>query len=94
MEYNVIFDKMEKLFINLGFSPIIINGVKLMRYKECYCKMTFLKDWSAFVIESADNIQDAEKGVFEDGDLYYTDISENDLLNQLEADLINYYMND
>ena len=65
-----------------------------MRYKECYCKITFLKDWSAIVIESADNIQDAKKGVLEDGDLYYTDISENELLSQLKLDLIRYYMND
>lgn len=57
MNYKVILDKMEELFINLGFSPVIINGVRFMRYKECYCKMTFMKEWSAFVIESADNIQ-------------------------------------
>ena len=94
MDYKVILDKMEKLFINLGFSPIIINGVKFMRYKECYCKMTFLKDWSVFVIESADNIEDAEKGVLEDGDLYYTDMPESELLSQLKSDLINYYMDD
>ncbi len=94
MDYKAIVDKMEKTFINLGFSPVIINGIKFMRYKECYCKMTFLRDWSAFVIESADNIQDVEKGVLEDGDLYYMDISESELLSQLKSDLINYYMND
>lgn len=94
MDYKVILDKMERLFINLGFSPVIINDVKFMKYKERYCKITFLKDWLAFVIESADNIQDAKKGVLEDGDLYYTDISESELLSQLKSDLINYYMND
>lgn len=75
--------KKEEVFINLGFSHVMINGVKFMRYKECFCKMTFLKDWSAFVIESADNIQDAEKGILEDGDLHYTDISESELLSQI-----------
>ena len=94
MDYKVILDKMERLFINLGFSPVIINDVKFMKYTECYCKITFLKDWLAVVIESADNIQDAKKGVLEDGDLYYTDISESELLSQLKSDLINYYMND
>ena len=94
MDYKVFLDKMEELFINLGFSSVVINGVKFMRYKECYCKVTFLKDWSAFVVESADNIQDAEKGVLEDGDLYYTDISESELLSLIKSDLINYYMND
>lgn len=94
MDYKVILDKMEKVFINLGFSPVIVNGVKFMRYKECYCKMTFLKDWAAFVIESADSLQDAEKGVLEDGDLYYTDISESELLSQLKSDLIRDYLTD
>lgn len=94
MDYRVILDKIEKLFINLGFSSVIINDAKFMKYNECYCKVTFLKEWSAFVIESADNFQDAEKGVLEDGDLYYTDISESELLSQIKLDLIKYYMND
>lgn len=91
MDYKNIFDKMEEVFINLGFKPVLINDIKFMMYKENYCKITFLKDWSAFVIESADNIQDAEKGVLEDGDLYYTDIPEKELLKQLEYDLIRDY---
>ena len=94
MDYKAILDKMEDVFINLGFSPIIINDVKFMRYKECYCTITFFEEWSAFVIESAENIQDAKKGVLEDGDLYYTDISESELLSKIKSDLINYYMDD
>ncbi len=94
MEYKVILDKMEDIFINLGFSPVTINGIEFMRYKECYCRLTFLKEWSAFVIESADNVQDAEKGILEDGDLYYTDIPETQLLSQLKSDLEKYYLSD
>lgn len=94
MDYKAVLDKIEKLFINLGFGSVIINDAKFMKYKECYCKVTFLKEWSAFVIESADNFHDVEKGVLEDGDLYYTDISESELLNQLKSDLIKYYMKD
>lgn len=90
MDYIVILKKIEETFVNLGFCPIIINGIKFMRHRECYCKVTFLKDWSAFVIESADNLQDAEKGVLEDGDLYYADISESKLLSQLRFKKILY----
>lgn len=75
MDYNAIIVEIERLFENLGFSPIIINGTNFMKFKECYCKMTYLKDWSAFVIESADNIHDAEKWMLDDGNLYYTDVS-------------------
>lgn len=93
IDYKEIHNKMENVFINLGFIIVVINGVKFMRYKECYCKITFLKDWNAFVIESADNIHDAEKGVLEDGDIYYTDIPEQELLNMLKSDLIRDYLN-
>ena len=94
MDYKKILCKMEEVFASLGFEQVLINDVKFMKYKDYYCKITFLRDWSAFVIESADNIQDAEKGVLEDGDLYYTDISENILSNQLKSDLIRDYFTD
>ena len=94
MDYKGILDKIENMFIHLGFTPVIINDVKFMRFKECYCKMTFINDWSAFVIESADNIQDVRKGVLEDGDIYYMeDVTEDELLVQVRLDLLNYYMN-
>ena len=88
-----IYEKIEDVFTNIGFTPAMINDVKFLRYKECYCKITYLKDWSAFVIESAENLQDAEKGILEDGDLYYTeDMSESELLSRLKSDLISYYL--
>lgn len=94
MDYEIVFNKMEDIFIKLGFSPVLINGIRFMRYKNCYCKITFLKDWSAFVIESADNIQETEKGILEDGDLYYTDMPEKQLLDCFKSDLIKYYLDD
>lgn len=94
MDYEIVLNKMEDIFINLGFSPVLINGIKFMKCKNCYCKITFLKDWSAFVIESADNIQEAEKGILEDGDLYYTDMPEKQLLDRFKSDLIKYYLDD
>lgn len=94
MDNKLILTKMEKIFMDLGFKPIIVNGIKFMRYKDCYCKMTFLNGIGAFVIESAESLQDAEKGILEDGDLYYTDISESEILSQLKSDLIQYYLSD
>lgn len=92
MDYKKIFQKIEEVFISLGFESVMINDIKFMKYKQYYCKITFLKDWSAFVIESADSIQDVEKGILEDGDLYYTDVSEGELLNQLKEDLVRDYI--
>lgn len=92
MNYKVMIEKMEEVFINVGFRPVIINDIKLMKYKECYCKITFFEDWETFIIESAENLQEAENRVFEDSDLYDANIPESELLKQLKSDLINYYL--
>ncbi len=92
MDLERILCKMEEIMVKLEFEPVEVNCIKYMRYHEHYCKITFIKDWSAFVIESADTIQDAEKGVLEDGDLYYMDIPEDALLEQFKADLIRDYI--
>ena len=94
MDSKALLHKMEEIFISLDFEYITINDTKYLKYRELYCKITFLKDWSAFVVESADNVKDAERGVLEDGDLYYTDVSENELLRQLKEDLIRDYITD
>ena len=93
MNYNATIEKMEKVFINLGFKPVIINNNKLMKYNEFYCKISFFEDWETFIIESAENLQEAENGVFEDSDLYDANIPESELLKQLKSDLIDYYLN-
>ena len=41
MGYKVFLEKMEEVFINLGFNPVIVKGVKFMKYGEYYCKITF-----------------------------------------------------
>lgn len=95
MDYKNMLCKMEEVFINLGFETVIINNVRCLKYKECYCKVTFIKEWSAFVVESADNIKDAENGVFEDSDVYdiTEHITENKLLDNLRDNLVRYYLN-
>ncbi len=85
--------RMEEVFKNLGFSSINVNGIEYFVYNNCFCKLTFLNKLSAFVIESASSYQDIQKGNIEDGDLYYIDGSEDNILLQLQNDLINYYIN-
>lgn len=87
--------KMESIFLELGFERKAIGEkqYQYLVYNNCYCKITYIEDLGAFVIESADNINDAANGVLEDGDLYYLDISEEDILCQFRKDIVAYYMN-
>ena len=92
MKQENLLKEIENIFLGLGFTSITIKKDKYFMYNNCFCKLTFLKKWSAFVIEYTDNIIDAEKGILEDGDLYYVDVGEQELLSQIRNDLIKYYM--
>lgn len=92
MNINSLTSKVETLFLELGFKNETIGEMQYFTYNNCYCKITYLKKLRAFVIESASDINDAIKGVLEDGDLYYVDISEKAMLHQLREDIVAYYM--
>lgn len=86
--------KLEEIFLELGFEKMIIGEkqYEYLVYNNCYCRITYLQEWRAFVIESADCIEDAINGVLEDGDLYYTDILQENILSQFRSDIVAYYM--
>lgn len=86
--------KIQEVFFELGFENKVIGDKKdqYLCYNNCYCKITYLKKIEAFVIESADNMQDAINGVLEDGDLYYLDAQEEDILYQIKEDIKRYYV--
>ena len=89
---NDLLEKIEELFINLGFKKITINEKDFFTYKDSYYKVTNVKDLNAFVIESAESIEDVKKNVFEDSDIYPISMGEN-LIEKLKEDLVKYYMN-
>ena len=94
MDINTLREKVEGIFLELGFKNEII-GEKQYRYlvhSNCYCKITYLNSREAFVIESTDNVEDASNGVLEDGDLYYLNIPEEEMLCKLRKDIVAYYM--
>lgn len=92
MDNEKLKKKMEEVFKCVGFKVIKINNTNFYVNKNCYCKLTYLKSLSAFVIESADSYQEAEAGVLEDGEIYFISIPETDLLLKLKEDLLNYYV--
>ena len=89
---NNIENEMEKVFGELGFTPIMINDIRFMKIKESYCKLTYINEWNAYVIESADNYEEAKKGILEDGDLYDANMPVEELLKELRKELINDFV--
>lgn len=94
MNINDEMIKITNIFLELGFHYKTIGErqYQYLVYNNCYCKITYLETWSAFVIEAAHNISDAANGVLEDGDLYFTDVPEDAMLREIREDVIKYYM--
>lgn len=94
MNIDSLINKIENIFLELGFKVEFVGKRKhrYMRYKNCYCRVTYLKSLSAFVIESANNFEDAENARLEDGELYFLKDSHSVILNQLREDIKSYYV--
>lgn len=94
MDTNTLREKVERIFLELGFKNEIIGekGYCYLVYNNCYCKITYLNSREAFVIECADNAEDASNGILEDGDLYYLTIPEEEMLCKLRKNIVAYYM--
>lgn len=86
--------KIEDIFLQFGFRRESVGKAhyQYLVHNKCYCKVTYLDRLGALVIESADNIIDASNGALEDGDLYYMDSSEEDMLQQIRKDIAAYYL--
>lgn len=88
--------KIENLFIELGFKRVCAGERQYLFYNGLYCKVTYLPDWEAFVIETAEDIKYAENGALEDSGIYYlkdhADQPEEIFLEIIRNDIIKYYM--
>ena len=86
-----LYAKIEQLLLDLGFSKVIINTKQLFQQGKAYYKITFIKQFDGFVIEYAENKQDAEKEMFTDGDIYPLALGEK-LLGKIKSDLLESYI--
>ncbi len=82
----------ESLFTDLGFNKTIINNETVFEYKGSYYKLTFVKGLGGFVMELAVSLEEAQKNLYEDGDIYSISLGENDILNQLAIDIRKYIL--
>ena len=84
--------EIEKLFLEMGFAEVTINGTIFYKYGKTYYKISYIEDLNSFVIEYAETKNEAEKNLLEDGDLYSITLGEQQLLEQIKNDLLQFYM--
>ena len=60
--------------------------------KKLYCRLKYIKEKRAFVIESTTNKQDAENEILKvDPDIYYMDEPEKEMIERLRANVKQNY---
>ena len=98
-EVKAKFDKMEQVFFcNLYMDQWIGEKNRRLRYmirpdKKLYCRLKYIKEKRAFVIESTTNKQDAENEILKvDPDIYYMDEPEKEMLKRLDENVMANYM--
>ena len=85
--------KIEELFQELDFEKINVNGISLFSQGGSYYRVTFVEGLNSYVIEYSNSYNEAINNVFEDGDLYPISMCEDELIDKLRDDLVNYYIN-
>ncbi len=91
MDVIKVQNQLKDIFIKLGFVNQIINDNEYLVFHDTYCKISYIQSVGSFVIESADNYRDAQKGVLEDSDWFSIEnIIENP--EGIKEVIMNYYM--
>lgn len=85
---TLIEDKIKITLNELGFTKVDINNVEMYTNGKKYLKLTFLNDLKSYVIEYAENIDDAKKNRFEDGDAFSVTTAEEELIREIREEII------
>ena len=79
------------IFEQLGFSCCQINHEENYTYKGCYYHLTYIGGLKSFVIEYAESLEDAQKGIYWDGDFISLSRELKSMKKRLKALLERYY---
>lgn len=89
---NNLTHRLSCVFEELGFDKTVLNNKELFLHKENYYIITYISKFRSFVIEYANNFQDAKNNVFEDGDIFSIDLTEDQIIQEFREILIQYYL--
>ena len=86
-----IINSMENVLLELGFKKGKIGEHEYLIYKDNYCKISYAKDITGFVLESTGDMEEARKDLLEDEQIYPGNWPLEKLLETLREDIISSY---
>ena len=89
---KILLEKINQLFINLGFVTVKINDQSFLKYDEAYYKVSYVESLDSIVIETAESLEEVRKNILEDSDFYSLSLGEKGILETIKEDLLKYYI--
>lgn len=86
---ETIENKISSLFKELNFKRKVINNSVVYESEGKYLKLTFINKLNSYVIEYADSYDEANKNLYEDGDLFPMTMDEDELICKMRNEIIN-----
>ena len=86
-----IINSMENVLLELGFKKGKIGEHEYLICKDNYCKISYAKDITGFVLESTGDMEEARKDLLEDEQIYPGNWPLEKLLETLREDIISSY---
>ena len=86
-----IINSMENVLLELGFKKGKIGEHEYLIYKDNYCKISYAKEITGFILESTGDIEEARKDLLEDEQIYPGNWPLEKLLETLREDIISSY---
>ena len=88
-----IINSMENVLLELGFKKGKIGEHEYLIYKDNYCKISYAKDITGFVLESTNDLEEARKYLLEDAEVYPDNWPLEKILETLREDIFSIYFN-
>ena len=86
-----IINSMENVLLELGFKKGKIGEHEYLIYKDNYCKISYAKEITGFILESTGDIEEARKDLLEDEQIYPGNWPLEKILETLREDIISSY---
>ena len=84
--------EIETTFLSLGFKKHMINGESIYENEEVFYRLTYINSSYGYVIETAENKEEAKKNRFEDSDIIPLKGTKEETLRTISECLKTYYL--
>lgn len=86
-----IVKEMKDFLESNGFEKITINGEVCYIYQGCIYRISYSKSMNAYILESSEDYLCANKGQFEDSDLFFH-ITDEQIITEFKKCICEYYI--